>query len=605
MSEYWGGVCVCLIQSKSGYMLDKIILFSIKNKFIIGLFTLSLVLVGLFSLSRLPIDSLPDITNNQVQIITASPTLATQEVEQFITYPIEQSVKPIPKIVELRSISRFGLSVVTVVFEEDVDIYWARTQISERLKEAESQIPKGLGAPELAPISTGLGEIYQYVVFPKKGFEEKYDATELRSIQDWIIRPQLIGTKGVAEVNVLGGFLKQYEIAVQPDKLKSMNTTMTEIFEALEKNNENTGGAYIDKKPYAYFIRGIGMVNNIGDIEKIVVKNQNGIPILIRDVATVQKGSSVRYGAVTKDGHGEEVSGMVMMLKGENSADVVNRVKLKMEQVKKSLPEGVEIEAFMDRTKLVDKAIGTVRTNLIEGALIVVFILVLLLGNWRAGLVVASVIPLALLFAVTMMHLFGVSGNLMSLGAIDFGLIVDGAVIIVEAIIHRLQHLDKQKLTAHEMDEAVYTASAKIRSSAAFGEIIILIVYLPILALVGIEGKMFKPMAQTVSFTILGAFILSLTYVPMASALFLSKTIAHKKNISDRIIDFLQRIYTPILGGAFKMKGLIVGFSIGLLLVAFFVFSRMGGEFIPTLDEGDLVTHIISPVGSSLSQEIE
>jgi cobalt-zinc-cadmium resistance protein CzcA len=586
-------------------MLDKIILYSIKNKFIIGLLTLAMVLVGIFSLSRLPIDALPDITNNQVQIITSSPTLATQEVEQFITYPIEQSVKSIPKVLEMRSLSRFGLSVITVVFEEDADIYWARTQISERIKEAENQIPKGLGSPKMAPISTGLGEIYQYVVFPKKGFEEKYNATELRSIQDWIIRPQLLGTKGIAEVNVLGGFLKQYEIAVQPDKLKSMTTTITEIFEALEKNNENTGGAYIDKKPYAYFIRGVGMVNSIEDIQKIVVKNQNGIPILIRDVATVQIGNSIRYGAVTKDGHGEEVSGMVMMLKGENSADVVKRTKEKMEQIKKTLPEGVEIEAFMDRTKLVNKAIGTVQTNLLEGALIVIFILILLLGNWRAGLVVASVIPLALLFAVTMMQLFGVSGNLMSLGAIDFGLIVDGAVIIVEAIIHRLHKNKEGVINGKQMDEEVYAASSQIRSSAAFGEIIILIVYLPILALVGIEGKMFKPMAQTVSFAILGAFILSLTYVPMASALFLSKTISHKKNISDKIIDFLQGLYEPILRGAFKVKGLVVGLAVVFLFIAFWIFSRMGGEFIPTLDEGDIATHLIIASGSSLSQEVE
>ncbi len=510
-------------------MLDKIIHFSINNKFIVGLFTLALVFMGGYSLSRLPIDALPDITNNQVQIITTSPTLATQEVEQFITYPIEQSVKSIPKVVELRSISRFGLSVITVVFEEDVDIYWARTQIAERLKEAQDRIPKGFGNPNLAPISTGLGEIYQYVVFPKKGFEQKYDATELRTIQDWIVRPQLIGTKGIAEVNTLGGFLKQYEITVQPDKLKSMNTTITEIFEALEKNNENIGGAYIDKKPYAYFIRGIGMVNSMDDINKIVVKNNNGIPILIRDVASVQRGSSVRYGAVTKDGKGEEVTRMVMMLKGENSSEVVNSVKLKMEQIKKSLPEGVDIEPFMDRANLVSRAINTVKTNLIEGALIVIFVLVLLLGNWRAGLVVASVIPLALLFAVSMMNLFGVSGNLMSLGAIDFGLIVDGAVIIVEAIIHSLHLNPEGKLSSKSMDEKVYEASVKIRSSAAFGEIIILIVYLPILALVGIKGKMFKPMAQTVSFAILGAFILSLTYVPMASALFLSKSISHKR----------------------------------------------------------------------------
>lgn len=587
-------------------MLDKIILFSIKNKFVIGLFTLALIAVGSYSLMKLPIDALPDITNNQVQIITTSPTLATQEVEQFITYPIELAVKPIPNIVELRSISRFGLSVVTVVFEEDVDIYWARAQINERLKEAENSIPKRLGSPEIAPVSTGLGEIYQYVVFPKKGYEKKYSATDLRTIQDWIIRPQLLGTKGVAEVNTLGGSLKQYEIAIVPDKLKSMNTTVAEIFDALEKNNENTGGAYIDKKPYAYFIRGIGMVSGIDAIKKIVVKNQNGIPILIRDVANVQIGSSIRFGAVTKDGKGEEVSGMAMMLKGENSAEVVSRVKEKMEQIKTSLPEGVEIEAFMDRTKLVDKAIGTVKTNLIEGALIVIFILVLLLGNWRAGLVVASVIPLSLLFAVTMMHLFGVSGNLMSLGAIDFGLIVDGAVIIVEAIIHRLQsNKISRVLSTDEMNDEVYQASSKIRSSAAFGEIIILIVYLPILALVGIEGKMFGPMAQTVSFAILGAFLLSLTYVPMMASLALKKQTGHKKNISDKIMSKIERVYQPILMKALKVKAIIVSTSVALLVVAVLVFNSMGGEFIPTLDEGDIATHLIIASGSSLSQEIE
>jgi cobalt-zinc-cadmium resistance protein CzcA len=586
-------------------MLDKIIHFSINNKFIIGLFTLVLVIVGSYSLYTLPIDALPDITNNQVQIITSSPTLATQEVEQFITYPIEQSVKSIPNVVELRSISRFGLSVVTVVFEEDVDIYWARAQITERIKEAENTIPKGVGTPEMSPVSTGLGEIYQYVVFPKKGYEEKYNATDLRTIQDWIIKPQLIGTKGVAEVNTLGGNLKQYEIAVVPDKLRSMNTTITEIFEALENNNENTGGAYIDKKPYAYFIRGVGMVSSIDDINKIVVKNQNGIPILIRDVANVQIGSSIRYGAVTKDGKGEEVSGMVMMLKGENSGEVVKVVKDKMEQIKKSLPEGVEIEAFMDRTVLVNKAISTVQTNLIEGALIVIFILVLLLGNWRAGLVVASVIPLALLFAISMMKLFGVSGNLMSLGAIDFGLIVDGAVIIVEAIIHRLQVSNKGKLTTQEMNDEVYQASSKIRSSAAFGEIIILIVYLPILALVGIEGKMFGPMAQTVSFAILGAFILSLTYVPMMSALALKKQTGHKKNFSDKIIDAIYNFYTPILEKALQVKAAIIAVAIGLFVASLFVFNSLGGEFIPTLDEGDIATHLIIASGSSLSQEVE
>jgi len=586
-------------------MLDKIIRFSIHNKFVIGLFTLILIAVGLYSAATLPIDALPDITNNQVQIITTSPKLATQDVEMFITYPIEQSLKSIPDLVELRSISRFGLSVITVVFKESADIYWARSQINERLQQAAKLIPEGAGTPELAPVSTGLGEIYQYVVFPKKGFEQKYDATELRSIQDWIIKPQLIGTAGVAEVNTLGGMLKQYEIAVSPDRLKSMNTTITEIFEALEVNNENTGGAYIDKKPYAYFIRGIGMVSSIDDIRKIVVKNQNGIPILIRDVAEVKIGSAVRYGAVTKDGKGEEVTGMVMMLKGENSGEVVKRVKQKMDQIRKSLPEGVDVEPFLDRTRLVDKAIKTVETNLVEGALIVIFILVLLLGNWRAGLVVASVIPLSLLFAISMMKLFGVSGNLMSLGAIDFGLIIDGAVIIVEAIVHRLQHLKKERLTQQEMNDEVYVAASKIRGSAAFGELIILIVYLPILALTGIEGKMFGPMAQTVSFAIIGAFLLSLTYVPMMASLALGKNISRKITVSDKIMGRLHGWYEPMLEKAMTFRKAVVGIAVALFAIALVIFDGLGGEFIPTLDEGDIATHLIIASGSSLSQEIE
>lgn len=567
--------------------------------------TLGLILWGIWSASRLPIDALPDITNNQVQIITTSPTLAAQEIEKFITYPIEQAVKPIPKVIELRSISRFGLSVVTVVFEESVDIYWSRAQISERLKEAEDNIPEGLGSPELAPISTGLGEIYQYTVSAKKGFEQKYNPAELRSIQDWVIKPQIIGIKGVAEVNTLGGLLKQYAVVVNPDKLKSMNITIADIFEALKKNNENTGGAYIDKMPNAYFIRGIGMVSSLADVQKIVIKNQNGIPILVRDVANVEYGSAIRYGATTKDGNGEVVCGMVMMLKGENSADVVTLVKERMKQIIKTIPEDVTIEPYLDRTKLVKNAIGTVEKNLLEGALIVIFILVLLIGNWRAGLIVASVIPLALLFAMSLMNLFGVSGNLMSLGAIDFGLIVDGAVIIVEAIVHRLQITDKGKLTASQMDENVYQASSKIRNSAAFGEIIILIVYLPILALVGIEGKMFKPMAQTVSFAILGAFILSLTYVPMMSALFLSKETGHKKNISDRIINFCYRFYRPMLDAAMQMKTTVIGIALLFFVLSLFVFNKLGGEFIPTLEEGDIATHVMLPPGSSLAQEID
>ena len=585
-------------------MFDNIIAYSIKHKFVIGLLVLILVGVGMYSLKKLPIDALPDITNNQVQIITTSPNLATQEVELFITYPIELAVKSIPDIIELRSISRFGLSLVTVVFEEDTDIYWARNQINERLSQAKEQIPQGYGTPELAPISTGLGEIYQYTVSATD--DVKYDIMALRSIQDWIIIPQLLGIRGIAEVNTLGGVLKEYEVAVDPDRLKSMNVTMVEIFKALQQNNENTGGAYIDKKPNAYFIRSIGMVNSLEDISKIVIKNKNNIPILIRDVAKVQFGSSIRYGATTKDGKGEVVSGMVMMLKGANSAEIVTLVKDKIEHIKTTLPDGVSIEPFLDRSKLVGRAISTVKTNLIEGALIVIFILVLLIGNWRAGLIVATVIPLALLFAVSMMRLFGVSGNLMSLGAIDFGLIVDGAVIIVEAIVHRLQSSKGgNKLSVGEMDKQVYTAASKIRSSAAFGEIIILIVYLPILALVGIEGKMFKPMAQTVSFAILGAFILSLTYVPMMCALFLEKKTGHKPNLSDKIIAFFQKIYTPFLNFALKAKILVLAIAVALFAIALVVFNGLGGEFIPTLQEGDIATHIMIPPGSSLEQEIE
>lgn len=572
---------------------------------VVGLLVVALIAVGLYSLKKLPIDALPDITNNQVQIMTSTPKLATQEVELFITYPIELAVKSIPDIVELRSVSRFGLSIVTVVFKEDTDIYWARNQITERLKVAEEEIPEGYGTPELAPISTGLGEIYQYTVKAEVGFEKEHDIMDLRSIQDWIIVPQLLGTKGVAEVNTLGGILKEYEVAVNPDKLKSMDVTMAEIFEALNHNNENTGGAYIDKMPNAYFIRSVGMVSSLEDVRKIVIKMNGDVPILVQDVAKVDFGSTVRYGATTKDGEGEVVNGMVMMLKGENSAEIVKLVKERMEQIQTTLPEGVVVTPYLDRGKLVNRAISTVTKNLIEGALIVIFILILLIGNWRAGLIVATVIPLSLLFAVILMRAFGVSGNLMSLGAIDFGLIVDGAVIIVEAIVHRLQANPIVKsLNAKQMDDEVYAATSKIRSSAAFGEIIILIVYLPILALVGIEGKMFKPMAQTVSFAILGAFILSLTYVPMMSALFLKKQTGHKKTFSDTIIGFCQKIYAPILETAMKLKPLVLVLAVGMFAWAFYIFNNLGGEFIPTLSEGDIATHIMIPPGSSLNQEI-
>lgn len=586
-------------------MFDKIIAYSVENKFVIGLFVAALTIWGLFSLKQIPIDAVPDITNNQVQIITISPTLATQEVEQFVTTPIELSLQSLQKVEEIRSISRFGLSVITVVFEENYDIYLARQLVTERIQEAENSIPPGLGTPEMSPISTGLGEIYQYVVRPEKGFEEKYSASELRTIQDWIVKRQLLGIEGVAEVNSMGGYLKQYEVAVNPELLKSVGISILDIFNALEKSNENTGGAYIEKNSNAYYIRSEGIAKSLDDIGEIVINEIGNTPVLIKDVATLQYGKAPRYGALVRDGE-EVVGGKVMMFKGANSSEVTELVKEKVLQIQKSLPNGVIIEPYLVRDKLVSTAIGTVKKNLIEGGLIVIFILVLLLGNWRAGLIVASVIPFAMLFAISMMNLFGISANLMSLGAIDFGLIVDGAVIIVEAIVHRLQIKHSGKLLSQsEIDGEVISSSQKIRSSAAFGEIIILMVYIPILALVGIEGKMFKPMAQTVMLAIVGALILSLTYVPMMAALFLNKNVSNKRTFADKIIDFFQKGYAPILNKAMQFKHFFVGGTILLFLLSVFMFSKMGGEFIPTLEEGDLAMQHILPPGSSLTQSIE
>lgn len=588
-------------------MLDNIIKFSIKNKLVIGIMTLLLIIWGSWSVTKLSIDAVPDITNNQVQIITVCPTLAGQEVEQLVTFPIEQSIANIPDLEETRSISRFGLSVITVVFKDKVDIYFARQLINEKLKDAEEKIPKGIGTPELAPVSTGLGEVYQYIIHPKKGSEKKYNAKELRTMQDWIVARQLFGTPGIAEVNSFGGELKQYEVAVNPNRLKAMGVSITDIFTALEKNNQNTGGAYIDKKPNAYFIRGIGLVTSLDDVKNISVKNNVGsIPIFIKDVADVRFGNAVRYGAMTYNGEVDAVGGVVMMLKGSNSSDVVNRIKEKLPVIQKSLPKDIIIEPYLDRTDLVDRAMGTVQKNLIEGALIVIFVLVLFLGNFRAGLIVASAIPLAMLFALALMNVFGVSANLMSLGAIDFGLIVDGAVIIVEATLHHLGlRKSKQKLTQQEMDSEVFASASKIRSSAAFGEIIILIVYIPILTLVGVEGKMFRPMAQTVGFAIFGALILSLTYIPMMCALFLSKKPMLKETISDRMMNWLQRKYQPLLEKAIKIKYWLVGITVCIFAFSLFLFSRMGGEFIPQLQEGDFTFEFKMPLQASLSQSIE
>jgi cobalt-zinc-cadmium resistance protein CzcA len=526
-------------------MIDNLIAYSVRNKFIIGVMVLALIGWGSYSATQLPIDAVPDITNNQVQIITISPNLATQEVEQFITTPVELAMQNLPSVEEIRSISRFGLSVVTVVFAEKMGTYLPRQLVAEKIREADEAIPDGLGSPEMAPISTGLGEIYQYTLQAEPGYESQYSAMELRTLQDWLVKRQLSGIPGVVEVNTVGGFLKQYEVAINPEKLRAQRVTVTEVLQALEQSNENTGGAYIEKNPNTYFIRSEGMVKELPDIENIVVKTVDNIPILVEDIALVQYGHAPRYGAMTINGQGDVVGGVVMMLKGANSSEVTERVSKRVEQIQKSLPEGVSIKPYLVRDNLVQRAIGTVEKNLLEGGLIVIFVLVLLLGNLRAGLVVASVIPLAMLFALGMMNVFGISANLMSLGAIDFGLIVDGAVIIVESVVHRLQlGFAGQRLTQAQMDEEITKGAIRIRKSAAFGEIIILMVYIPILALTGIEGKMFRPMAMTVGFAILGALILSLTYVPMMTALALNKEVVDKRTIADRIMGFFST-YLP------------------------------------------------------------
>ena len=527
----------------------------------------------------------------------------------MVTFPIEQACSSIPGTKQIRSFSRFGLSLITIVFEDKIDIYWARQQISEKLQKVQQDIPPGTGTPELAPVSTGLGEIFQYLVRPLKGYESKFDAMELRTIQDWIVRRQLLGTPGVAEVSSFGGKLKQYEIAVKQDKLKSMGITIGDVFDALEKNNQNTGGAYIEKGPTVLYIRTEGLTGSIEDIEKVVVKSlDGGTPLLIRDVATVQYGAAIRYGAMTYNADGEVAGAVVMMLKGANSSEVIKRVKARVAEIQKMLPEGVVIEPFLDRTKMVNNAISTVQTNLIEGALIVVFVLVFFLGNLRAGLIVSSVIPLSMLFAIILMNYFGVGGNLMSLGAIDFGLIVDGSVIVVEAILHRFAHAKHfrglSSIGQKEMDEEVGSSTGSMIKSAVFSQIIILIVYLPILSLQGIEGKMFKPMAFTVAFAIIGAFVLSITYVPMMAALVLNKKLNHKKTWSDRFIAFIERKYQPVLQKVLELPKLVIASTVILFGVAILLLSRMGGEFMPSLEEGDFAVETRLLTGSNLNSSI-
>ena len=590
-------------------MFQKIINFSIRNKLFIGILTLALIVWGIVSLSQLPFDSTPDITNNQVQVITQAPSLGAQEVEQFITTPLEMSLSNIPRMTERRSISRSGLSVITLVFDDDADIYWARQQVSQQIKEAEESIPAGTAKVEMAPISTGLGEIYHYTIRAKKGYEDKYSLTDIRTLQDWIVRKQLAGTPGVAEVNGWGGYVKQYEVAINADRLNSAGVTIPELYTALENNNENTGGSYIEQYGNQYFIRGVGLAQSIEDLRRIPVKTVKGTPVLVGDVADVRLGHATRYGAVTRNGEGEVVAGITLMLKGENFQEVIKNVKERMVQIQKSLPEGVVIEPFIDRTQLVDRVTGTITRNLIEGGLIVVFILVLFLGNARAGLVVASVIPLSMLFAFGMMRVFGVSGNLMSLGAIDFGLIVDGAVIIVECVCRYITThgpaYGGRQLSRQQMDDIVGRSAGQMMSSAAFGEIIIMTVYVPLFTLVGIEGKMFRPMAMTVFFAILGAFILSLTYIPVASSIFLSRKTSHKRNFSDRMMNRIYGFYRPVLVRSLRHSKALIICMLVLLAVSIGAFIQMGGEFIPNLEEGDFAAELSMKQGTSLSQMIK
>ena len=587
-------------------MFNAILRFSVKKKLFVGLTTLFLLIGGIYSMLTLPIDAVPDITNNQVQIVTVSPTLAPQEVEQLITMPVEIAMSNIMNVTEIRSVSRFGLSVVTVVFKENVPTLDARQLVNEQIQTVSGEIPSELGAPELMPITTGLGEIYQYVLKVAPGYEDKYDAMELRTIQDWIVKRQLSGIPGIVEINSFGGYLKQYEVAVDPDVLFSLNITIGEVFEALNKNNQNTGGSYIEKVNRAYYIRSEGMINRIKDIEQIVVANRNGIPIHISDIGAVRFGAPKRFGAMTMDGEGECVGGIAMMLKGANANVVTGELEKRVEKIQKILPEGVSIEPYLNRSALVNRNISTVIHNLIEGAIIVFIVLIIFLGNVRAGLIVASVIPLAMLFAFIMMRLFNVSANLMSLGAIDFGIVVDGSIVILEGILAHLygRQFRGRTLSAEEMDTEVEKGASGVVRSATFAVFIILIVFFPLLTLTGIEGKYFTPMAKTLVFCIIGALLLSLTYVPMMASLFLKHHIVTKPTFADRFFERLNELYSKALHVCLKFKWGTVAAAFAALAFSLFLFTRLGAEFIPTLDEGDFAMQMTLPAGSSLSESI-
>ena len=592
-------------------MLERIVRYSLHNKLIVLLFTLLLIGSGLFSLTQIPLDAVPDITSNQVQVITTSQNLATEDVEKFLTYPVELEMANLPGVTEIRSISKFGLSVVTIVFEDNMGTYLPRQLIAERLKIAEEKIPEHFGKPFMGPVSTGLGEIYQYILDVEEEFEDNYTITDLRTIQDWVVTRQLSGIKGVVEVNTWGGYLKQYEVALNPERLRSLGIDVASVYHALERNNDIAGGGYIEKTNESYFVRGEGQVQSLTDIENIVVDTREGTPIYVRDVGIVGFGHANRFGAITANGEGEKVLGQIMLLKDADSKATIDRVKKRVAEVQQTLPEGVYINGFLDRSELIERTTNTIAENLILGCLIVIFVVVLLLGNFRSGLVVASVIPLSLLFALTMMYIFEIDANLMSLGAIDFGIIIDGAVIIVEFIAFKITsarsrflHVSKKE-RKKLMDDITFDSTIKMMRSAVFGQIIIIIVFIPILSLSGIEGKMFIPMAQVFSFAVLGTMILGFTYVPVVSSLFLKPEDPSKKNISTRLLSWLNSHYKPIITWALRRKKLVLGLASILLIVSGWIFSRMGGEFVPTLDEGDFVIQPVLKTGTTLTNTIQ
>ena len=578
-------------------MIGKIISFSMRQRVFIILGVIALIIGGITAAIKLPIDAVPDITTNQVQIFTVAPALAPQEIERLISYPIEVAMKNLPDIEEVRSVSKFGLSVVTVIFKDNVDTYFARQIVFEKLQEAKGDLPPGLSEPELGPVSTGLGEIYQYEVVG-----DGYSPMELRTIQDWIIKRQLAGTPGLAEVNTFGGELKQYQVLIDPQKILNYNISIREVIEAVSNNNANAPGAYIEHKQEQYVVVGEGIAKTMNDIENIIIKSTDGTPVLVRNVAEVKEGTAIRQGAVTLNGTSEIVSGITMMLKGENARIVTERVKERVAEIQKTLPPGVKIVPFYERTELVDRTINTVIKNLSEGGLFVIIILFLLLMNLRGGFIVASVIPLSMLFALIMMKLNGISGNLMSLGAIDFGIIVDGAVVLIENAIRKLHERQHSNVTSESVNQTLLDSFVEVGRPIVFGVAIIIIVYLPILSLEGIEGKMFKPMAYTVVYALLGALFLTLTYVPVVSTFFFKKGKVSEKE--SPIIKIVKPLYRKTLHYALRKKRLVVGFAIIIFIFSIFLFTRLGGEFIPTLDEGDILIELRRLPSISLTEAI-